>query len=111
MKVFATSYQVPATAYLCHTLRHRDGALGSDSAYYVEGLIVCHVKAPTFSWRAIRIDEVVAQDTLDADTTAESGIDARLAAIEMKIHVKLEPIRRDLAVIKHAVKEILLRRR
>src|SRR5215213_9413255 len=92
-----------------HTLRPRDGAFGSDSAYYVEALIVCHAKASTFSWRALRIDEVVAQDTLDADTTAESGIDARLTAIETKIDVKLEPIRTDLAVIKHAVKAILLR--
>jgi hypothetical protein len=53
----------------------------------------------------------VAQDTVDVDTTAERGIDARLGAIEAKIDVKLEPIRRDLAVIKHAVKAILLRLR
>ena len=73
--------------------------------------IVCHAKATLAQWRAIRSDYVVAQDTVDVDTTAEDGIDARLTAIETKIDVKLEPIRRDLAVIKHAVKAILLRLR
>ena len=53
----------------------------------------------------------MAEDTVDVDTTAEEGIDARLTAIETKIDAKLEPIRRDLAVIKHAVKELLLRLR
>ena len=110
----ATGYRLLATAYQLFCVTH----CRIPTAHWVRILRTasticsfCHTKAIAVRWRAIRSDDVVAQDTVDVDTTAEGGIDARLTALETKIDVKLEPIRRDLAVIKHAVKEILLRLR
>lgn len=51
----------------------------------------------------------MAEEILETGSTSDDGVDVKLAAIESKLDGKLELIRRDLAVIKHAVKALLLR--